>query len=342
MEERMNKMDSAEAPHTIASLTLSKQCYLECEAMAKHALASGLEVSGSLLQQLKELEPSIESADTSSGAMALRRLGECHRRLAKLVAPATPRTILLLHSENEQRGILRFLGPVPIIRQMMVTALISLTALICLTLSSEVNGSKANSDILAGSGVPLLLNELFLLSAAALGASFSALFMANRYIQEGTFDPKYNISYWIRFVLGVIAGFILATLIDLDALDKTRGAGSGSDASSAFARPLLAMIGGFSAAVVYRILSRLADTVESLFRGDLREQVKSQTEAERLRVNAEAEQGRTRLAYRLMALQKKISEGDPSEKLQGELDSLLRELSGMESATEVGAIAEKT
>jgi hypothetical protein len=309
--------------------------------MAKYALASGLEVSGSLLQQLKELEPAMDTADTNTRAMAMRRLGECHSRLSKLVAPATPRTILLLDSETGQRGILRFLGPVPIIRQMMVTAIISLTALICLTLSPEVNGSKANSDILLGSGMPLLLNELFLLSAAALGASFSALFMANRYIQEGTFDPKFNISYWIRFVLGLIAGFILATLIDLDALGKAGATVGGSDSSSAFARPLLAMIGGFSAAVVYRILSRLADTVESLFRGDVREQVKSQTEAERLRVNAEAKEGRTRLAYRLMTLQKKISTGESPADLQNELDSLLRELSGIDAVAEIPATAEK-
>ncbi len=331
-------MDKAESAQKTVSLTLGRQCYLECEAMAKYALASGLEVPGSLLQQLKELESSMAAADRDVEPMAIRRLGECHGRLSKLVAPATPRTILLLDSEIEQRGSLRFLGPVPLIRQMMVTALLSLTALICLTLSAEVNGSKANSDILVGSGFPLLLNELFLLSAAALGASFSALFMANRYIQEGTFDPKYNISYWIRFVLGLIAGFILATLIDLDALGK---AGAGSDASSAFARPLLAMIGGFSAAVVYRILSRLADTVESLFRGDQREQVKSQTEAERIRVTAEAEQSRTRLAYQLMTLQKKIGGGESSAELQDELDNMLRELSGMDILPVTPASPEK-
>jgi hypothetical protein len=37
---------------------------------------------------------------------------------------------------------------------------------------------------------------------AGLGACFAALFLANRYIAEGTFDPKYESSYWIRFILG--------------------------------------------------------------------------------------------------------------------------------------------
>lgn len=158
--------------------------------MAKYALASGLKVSGQLLQQLKELENKLHEAHTHT--QIVRQLRDTHARLSSLVAPATPRTILLLDSETEQRGYLRFLGPVPLIRHMMVTALLSLTALIALTLSPEVNGTRANSDILIGSGTPLLLNELFLLSAAALGASFSALFMANRYI------PTYRTGLLIR------------------------------------------------------------------------------------------------------------------------------------------------
>lgn len=308
------------------SLSLTKQCFLECEAMAKYALASGQKVSGQLLQQLKELEHKLHEAHTNT--QIVRQLGDAHARLSSLVAPATPRTILLLDSETEQRGYLRFLGPVPLIRQMMVTALLSLTALIVLTLSPEVNGTRANSDILIGSGVPLLLNELFLLSAAALGASFSALFMANRYIQEGTFDPKYNISYWIRFVLGLIAGFILATLIDLDAIEIAGGAST--ESTSAFARPLLAMIGGFSAAVVYRILNRLADTVESLFRGDMREQLNAKRNAQQSQVQAESQQERSRLAYRMMMLQKQIGDSDIPTTIQEEYDALLRELIGEE------------
>ena len=321
-------MDVADNSVEVVDNTLAKQAFLECEAMAKHALASGLKVSGVLLQQIRNLESSINDIEPDPSMM--RQLGDCHVRLSRLIAPATPRTILLLDSQSEHRGGLSFLGPVPLIRQMMVASLVSLIALICLTLSPDVNGSKANSDILMGSGLTLLLNELFLLSAAALGASFSALFIANRYIQEGTFDPKYNISYWIRFVLGLIAGFILATLIDFDALDKASNNSSGT--SSAFVRPLLAMIGGFSAAVVYRILSRLAETVESLFRGDMRDQFKAMGEAENSRLRAESQQDRNRLAYRLMTLQKKLSTDSDGEDLQQEFDALLRDLVGEEAA----------
>lgn len=319
-------METTTSQTTQPSSPLAKQSFLECEAMAKHALSSGLKVSGGLLQRLKALETAINMGNDDPKGLLMRRLGECHSQLAHIIAPATPRTILLLDSEARQGGLFSFLGPVPLTRQMMLAALFSLAMLICLTLSPEVNGSQNNTDILLGSGLPLLLNELFLLSAAALGASFSALFIANRYIQEGTFDPKYNISYWVRFVLGLIAGFILATLIDIHAFQTS--ANNTTQVTEPFARPLLAMLGGFSASVVYRILNRIAESVESVFRGDAREQLKTQTEAQRNQLKSEAEQDRSRLAYRLMALQKKISSGEPQATLQKELDTLMRELVG--------------
>jgi len=316
--------DKPKATQTPSPLAI--QSFTECEAMAKYAMASGLKISGSLLQRLKTLEVSVNNSDSDSDGMMMRRLGDCHNQLSQLVAPATPRAILLLEGGARPKGSLSFLGPLPLTRHMMIAALLSLVTLICLTLFPEVNGSHINSDILLGSGMPLLLNELFLLSAAALGASFSALFIANRYIQEGTFDPKYNISYWIRFVLGLIAGFILATLIDINAL--TAAGANTANATTPFARPLLAMLGGFSASVVYRILNRLAESVESLFRGDLRDQVKAKTDAERSQLMSKSEQEKSRLAYRLMAVQKKVSsEGTPAD-IQKELDSIMRELIG--------------
>jgi hypothetical protein len=307
--------------------SLVAQTLRECETMAQFALASGLNVPCRLLQRLQVLAAAVRGGDSDPHGLVARRLGECHNRLCALVAPATPRTILLLHNAGAQRGLLGLLGPLPLTRQMMIAALLSLAAMICLTLSPHVNGAEHNSDILIGSGLPLLLNELFLLSAAALGASFSALFIASRYIRAGTFDPRYNISYWIRFVLGLIAGFILGALIDLDSF---------KDATSvnALARPLLAMIGGFSAAVVYRILNRLAESVESVFRGDISEQVKMEVQAERTRFEADAKYARSHLAYRLATLQRTAGQNDAAMK-KG-LDAVIRELMDEEVFDEEG------
>ena len=57
------------------------------------------------------------------------------------------------------------------------------------------------------------------------------------------------------------AGFTLSELIDVHSTPTIPGNGD-------LTRPVLAMIGGFSATVVYRILSRLTETVEMLFQGD--------------------------------------------------------------------------
>lgn len=132
-------------------------------------------------------------------------------------------------------------------------------------------------------------------------------------------------------MLGIIAGFILATLIDMDAIEKASA--TTTDSASVFARPLLAMIGGFSAAVVYRILSRLADTVESLFRGDMREELNAKRNAQQTQLQAESQQERSRLVYRLMLLQKQIGESDIPKTVQHECDALLRELIDEEPST---------
>lgn len=332
-------MDASPPKHEHKPSHLARHSFSECEAMAKYALSSGLKVPGTILRRLRTLQLSIDSGDVDGSGELMCRLGECHHQLSHLVAPATPRTILLLDSEAGQKSVLRFLGPLPLVRQMMVTALLSLIALIVITLSPNVNGSDHNSNILLGSGLTLLLNELFLLSAAAMGASFSALFIANRYIQEGTFDPRYNVSYWMRFVLGLIAGFILATLIDVDAFQASA---KGSGETTPFARPLLAMLGGFSASVVYRILNRLAESVESIFRGDLRDQVRNGIQSERAKLKIESEQNRSRLAYRLMSLQQKSGSVESVSALQDEINTLLQDLLGENAPDTEAAPAVKT
>lgn len=238
-------------PNNVKELSIRDHLIRECDSMAKYAFASGLSVPGTLMESL-EAAKNIQSG-------SINKLTGVHERLAQIVAPATPRTILLLHTESEKKGFLNFLGPVPLIRRMMFASILSLIMFVTISLSPDV--SRTGGGILDSSGIELLLNELFYLSAAGLGASFGALFTANRYITEGTFDPKYESSYWIRFALGLIAGIILAEVITLVSEESLTG----------LAKPALAMVGGFSAALVYRILNRLVETIESLFRGETRE-----------------------------------------------------------------------
>lgn len=299
-------MEEPAKSNNIKELSMREHLIRECDAMAKYALASGLSVSEAVMESLETAK------NMQSGG--INRLTIIHKHLAQIVAPATPRTILLLDIESKKEGLFNFLGPVPLIRRMMLAAIISLISFVILSLSPDVN--TEGGGILQSSGVPLLLNELFYLSAAGLGASFGALFTANRYITEGTFDPKYESSYWIRFTLGLIAGIILAEIITMV-----------SDVSiTGLAKPALAMVGGFSAAVVYRILYRIVDTVESLFRQDTREIIASKELETKTRYEEQLSQSRLKTATSLIRLQQQLDSGVSPEQLKNNLERILGEL----------------
>jgi hypothetical protein len=166
----------------------------------------------------------------------------------------------------------------------------------------------------------LLLNLLFVLSAAGLGAIFASLFKINGFISNGTYDPTFESSYWINVVLGLIAGLLLAELIP-EALDT----GEGGDSFN-FARPVLALVGGFSATAVFRILRKLVDAVESVFRGSTEELLATQLESARTRLSLQQAEDRIRLSTKLVDLQKALGAGADTTVLGQGLDSLLNEL----------------
>lgn len=106
------------------SLSLHDHLRKECVAMAKYALASGLKVPPGLMQTLEDLAnhqsvnseelsgtapevPNSEKMSAKNGAAAhpngndtVRTLTQIHTRLAEVLVPATPRTILILERET--------------------------------------------------------------------------------------------------------------------------------------------------------------------------------------------------------------------------------------------------
>ena len=155
--------------------------------------------------------------------------------------------------DDKPTGWFGVLGPVRLIRHMVVAVVILLALFIGLASTRWINATSG--DILTSHGGSALANEVFFLAAGGIGAAFAALFRAYHYIAEGTYDPKYESSYWIRFILGLMAGVLLPALVPL------------GEASSPVTRPALALVGGFSAGLVYTILQRLVDVVGSLFKG---------------------------------------------------------------------------
>ena len=184
----------------------------------------------------------------------------------------------------------------------------------------------------ANHGLPLLLNEAFLFSAAGMGASFAALFTATRYIQEGTYDPTYEVSYWTRFILGLMAGMILAVLIPLNS-----NAPQGQNATmtiNIFAKPLLALLGGFSASLVYRILNYVLAAVEVPRASDSREINTAKEQLAKARSAEQAATTRLQMLAQVSAVQQQLqSKVDPKE-LTPELERLRQELIAPGSGSE--------
>lgn len=100
-----------------------------------------------------------------------------------------------------------------------------------------------------------LLKQLFFLSAAGLGALFAALYPLTTAVAAGTHDENEDSGYLMRIVVGLISGMILGQMIDVDSVGGLGG----------LSKPTLALLGGFSASLVFTVLTRLVQGVESVF-----------------------------------------------------------------------------
>jgi len=255
--------------------------------MVNYALKKGKPLKNIKIEMLHDdLENDFKPGDEEKEQITIDKLLTLYNQLIKVVAPANPRTIIMLEESEKHPKLFRFLGPLPIVRQFMLTAILSLFGMITISLSSLVNVDTIELSMLQGSGIEQIFRLGFLLSAASVGASFYALFKMNSYIAKETFDPTYSVTYWTRYVLGIVAGLLLSEML-VEVVDPaliqqastdTKGdvdhsAGGPLTSLSYLMKPVLAILGGFSANLVYRILSRLVETVESLFKGNGAEQM---------------------------------------------------------------------
>ncbi len=248
-----------------ASCTQIRDLFLkEAKSMTRYAMSAGMsEIPDYVYTNIEAFSVEYEERERdkqrlkgdyvfdASKALDLVKLVEAHDLLSNAIKPATPRTVLLLDPVFADKSAFAWLSPVPLLRRLMIVAFLSLVGFIGIALSPYVSATGGN--IFNSDGVPLFVNLMFFVFSAALGASFSALFQANNYIVVGVFDPKFEPSYWIRLLVGVMAGLILASLIPLD-----------PHALNGLGKPTLSLLGGFSASLVYRILNLLVDTVEDM------------------------------------------------------------------------------
>jgi hypothetical protein len=295
-----------------ANFGVREQLVHESLAMAQYALASGMNVSPAAAATLEQARATPADAPIDIAAIV-----KVHDQLSKLVSPATPRALLLLGPDHAAAGggVKAMLGSVDLVRRMMIAAIAAMALYIAVGLSPEVDESIRT--VQNSSGLKLFLNELAWLSAAAMGASFAVLMQVSGYVVKRNYDPRYEPSYWIKFFLGVMSGFILVQLMPLANL-----AGTGGELSQL----MLALLGGFSASAVFRILNRLVETVESLFRGDAKEEINRREADARSRGAQETSQAKMGFAAQVVRLQHEVSTGADQAALTARLREMLTAL----------------
>jgi len=287
--------------------TVSQELLTACEEMVRYAIGTGQAIPPHVVAAV---DAAREPADRARSVVALT---QAYVELVELVAPATPRTIHFLVQQKQGRHLLPTLGSVRVVRNLVVAATVSLVLFVVIAASPAV--STGSTDIFEGSGWNLLVNEAFLLSAAGMGAAFAALFRANQFIAKGSFDPFLESTYWARFLLGLIAGLVLSQLVSV-----------GETEGQVLTKPLLALLGGFSAGVLHTVLRRLVETVESLVKGSSEDLVEAQAAAAKANAAEALVRSRLRTATAVSQARERLAGGAGSAEVQAQLDDILASL----------------
>jgi hypothetical protein len=335
------------------NVAFMNQLYLECTEMLRYALNKGLKIPVSVSATLaafsikksdiitnQKKEADIASKRDESipqhffteemGTLEnqAKQLTKIHGILSGIVKPATPRSIVA--TKEIVSGKIRSSRSKKLIKWLRIFIIASL--FLFMTTVVFVKNPELIDDIIAkitskddpskflGDIVYSVVNGINYLTAAFLGAAFFALFTANRYITRWTYDPAFEKVYLIRIFLGVVSGVILAIFIDAKKLFGY------SNNAAQFTNPkvlqaLLALLGGFSADAVYRILRRLVATFEALVEGKSSDIIAAREQIIESKNLAE----KTIIGGKLTAIKHQIKSGDKKTSIS-QINRLLEEL----------------
>ncbi len=184
--------------------------------------------------------------------------------LTMLCQPATPCS---LENTIPKAKLFGGWGPMftPFIRDIW---LISIICLVGYVIFSYVNASYPDN---------IIYLQLLLMFSAFLGACFYTLNTAKRYVLARTFDDYYIANYYSRIIIGVIAGIILANIIKVNYF-PTPGQDVGSKILFQMTPSLFALLGGFSAEAVVKILNRLVAMLMTLVEGETKDVIENQVQ----------------------------------------------------------------
>jgi hypothetical protein len=118
--------------------------------------------------------------------------------------------------------------------------------------------------------------DLSAITGACLGSFFYMLMRLQPFLENRTFDPKYNSAYITRLVTGAVAGVILAYVVKAYVVCKP----CEGNAILCLSPAIIGILGGFSAEAVEQVLQRLVDVLLSTIRGDNSGQVQAKATAQ--------------------------------------------------------------
>lgn len=295
--------------------SLQEQLVRESCAMVRRLVTTGARVPSAVIQAADQFETALKQDQP----IDMTALAGTHERLSRLVAPARPGTLYLLDQNAHQRGAEpSALGPIALVRTLVRVAMACVAVFVVLSVMAVIEANP-RLEIFAGLAViEVILERVFWLSAAGIGAAFAMLFQLNDEIASRTFDPDQAASYWVKFFLGLVGGFILVALVPLDSAPAT--------GPEALGPPTLALLGGFSASAVYRVLTRLVEALESVFTGGPREQAAAAEKAAASRAAEESTQARMAVAGQLVEIQQLLAAGMASDNAAGRLKQVVAAL----------------
>lgn len=254
------KEKSGKAVKELKPQPLDVYLFLQSEVMATYAFAQGKTVPESTLTAIRNARKVLSGEKGPGVTINTSVMARTHSDLAALVAPARPGTLLLIERFQSQKQIGAWLGVVPLIRRLILLALFLLVGLITVSLSPDINYEQLGRGMFGHSGQELLLNLLLLLFASGLGATFSGLYTTINAVKGLQYDEIEEVSFFVRFTMGLITGLFITELIPID-IDPS---GEGDGTSGAIGKVTMAVLGGFSAHILYGILTKMVKSFESM------------------------------------------------------------------------------
>ncbi|MEM1302166.1 MAG: hypothetical protein AAGH17_06270, partial [Pseudomonadota bacterium] len=248
------------------NITWKMRCWRECAAMMSHYLARGLGPGYDKADEIEVKSAVLEASIDELDKISREELLALHELLADAIKPALPKSIELFH-HDAQNNWWNWLAPVGAIRTLVLITFSAILLLI-FVMTTEDFGQHYYKRLLSQPASNTFFSLIFYVCLAALGACFSVLYDARKFVVDGTYDPRVGSNYPIRILLGIMSGVILSQLL-FDSLGGGLGPqlpGTAEDIeTSRIGRPLTALLGGFSGQFVYTGLQKLVDSLTLVF-----------------------------------------------------------------------------